>query len=248
MAIKKHDFVEIEYTGRLEEDDIVFDTTDETLAKESGINGPNTEYGPIIICIGENQVLEGIDKNLIGKEPGAYKFKLIPEQAIRKKNARLIQLIPTRKFIKENIQPAIGLQVNVDGAMGVIRTVTGGRTLVDFNHPLSGKDVVYDVKVKRLVTDRKEQAEAYLNITLRIKDKEINITDSTADIRTKINLPDDIKANLSAKMKEIFKLDDIKFTVQKETPKKEEKKEEKEENNKEKSEEQAEKHQKIDKS
>lgn len=223
MAIKKHDFVELEYTGKLKEDGFVFDTTDETLAKETGMHTPNTEYGSIIICIGENQVLEGIDKNLIGKEPGDYTFELGPEDAFGKKDAKLIQLIPTNKFIKENIRPMPGMQVNVDGNMGVVRTVTGGRTLVDFNHPLSGKDVVYEVKVNRIVTGRKEQAEAYLDITLRIKDKEIQINNDTAEISTKIEIPDEVKEKISAKMKEIFSLKDIKFIIKKEEVKKEEK-------------------------
>jgi peptidylprolyl isomerase len=115
----------------------------------------------------------------------------------------------------------------MDGAIGVIRTVTGGRTLVDFNHPLSGKEVTYDVKVKRMVTDRQEQAEAYLDMTLRIKDKKITITDKKATIKTKIALPEELQKSLADKMKPIFGLDDLAFEVEKDekksgTPKKEE--------------------------
>ncbi|MEA3515457.1 MAG: peptidylprolyl isomerase [Nanoarchaeota archaeon] len=218
MAIKKHDFVEIEYTGKLKDDEFVFDTTDEALAKEAGIDSPNEEYGPIIICIGENQVLEGIDKNLLGKEPGEYKFDLAPEEAFGKKDGKLIRLIPTRKFTKENIRPMPGMQVEVDGARGIVRTVTGGRTLVDFNHPLSGKELEYDVKVNRIVTDKQEQAEAYLKITLRIKDKEVKLADDTAEITTKIDLPDEVKERLSDKMKNIFKFKDVKFVVKTDKP------------------------------
>ncbi|MCK5025508.1 MAG: FKBP-type peptidyl-prolyl cis-trans isomerase [Nanoarchaeota archaeon] len=220
MTIKKHDFVEIEYTGKLKDDGFVFDTTDEALAKEAGMDSSNEEYGPIIICIGENQVLEGIDNNLLGKEPGQYKFDIAPEEAFGKKDGKLIQLIPTRKFTKENIRPSLGMQVDVDGARGIVRTVTGGRTLVDFNHPLSGKELEYDVKVNRIITDKQEQAEAYLKITLRIKDKEVKLTDDTAEITTKIDLPDEVKEQLSDKIKEIFKLKDVKFVVKTDKPEK----------------------------
>ena len=230
MAIKKHDFVEIEYTGKLKEDEFVFDTTDEALAKEAGIDSPNEEYGPAIICIGENQVLEGIDKNLLGKEPGEYKFNIEPEGGFGKKDGKLIRLIPTRKFTKENIRPSLGMQVDVDGARGIVRTVTGGRTLVDFNHPLSGKELAYDVKINRIVTDKQEQAEAYLKITLRIKDKEVKLADDTAEITTKIDLPDEVKEQLSDKMKEIFKFKDVKFVVKTDKPEKTEKTENTEKN------------------
>ena len=213
MAIKKHDFVEIEYTGKLKEDDFVFDTTDEAVAKETDMYSEDTEYGPVVICIGENQVLEGIDKNLVGKEPGEYKFNLEPEDAFGKKDGKLIQLIPTMKFTKENIRPMPGMQVDVDGARGVVRTVTGGRTLVDFNHPLSGKELAYDVKVTRIVTDKQEQTEAFLKITLRIKDKEVKLTDDIAEITTKIDLPAEVKERISEKMKEIFKFKEVKFAV-----------------------------------
>ena len=33
-TIKKHDFVEIEYTGKIKEDNVIFDTTYEKVAKE----------------------------------------------------------------------------------------------------------------------------------------------------------------------------------------------------------------------
>ena len=66
--IKKQDFVEIEYTGKLKEENIIFDTTDEKVAKENKLHGH--DYGPIIICVGEEQLLKGIDKNIEGKEIG----------------------------------------------------------------------------------------------------------------------------------------------------------------------------------
>lgn len=220
MAIKKHDFVEIEYTGRLAEDDAVFDTTDEKLAKETGIGQPDSDYSPVIICVGENQVLPGIDREIMGKKEGSYTFQFSPEEAFGKKDARLIQLIPTIKFRKENINPMPGMQVNVDGTMGIVRTVTGGRTLVDFNHPLAGKDVKYDLKINRIVTDQKEQADAYLDITLRLKEKNIKIEGNKATVDTDIELPDEVKSKLEDKMKQIFNFESITFRKKPEKDKK----------------------------
>ncbi len=61
MNVKIKDFIEIEYTGKLKAEDIIFDTTDEKLAKENNIHQENSNYGPTIICLGENQILKGLD-------------------------------------------------------------------------------------------------------------------------------------------------------------------------------------------
>ena len=98
-TVKKRDFVEIEYTGKIKEGNVIFDTTDEKVAKENNLHGH--DFSPAIICLGEEQVLKGIDKNLEGKDIGKeYEFDIDPEDAFGKKNAKLIQLIPTAKFRK----------------------------------------------------------------------------------------------------------------------------------------------------
>ena len=93
--IKKHDFVEVEYTGRLKEDDLLFDTTDVSKAKEAGLYDEKMEYGPVVVCIGEGQLLKGLEEELEGKETGKdYKIELGPEKAFGKKDAKLIRMIP----------------------------------------------------------------------------------------------------------------------------------------------------------
>ena len=49
--LKEKKFVEIEYTGILEENNKVFDTTNEDIAKKENIYSSKTKYGPIIIFI-----------------------------------------------------------------------------------------------------------------------------------------------------------------------------------------------------
>src|SRR3989344_1222392 len=142
--IKKNDFVEIEYTGRLKESNAVFDTTQEKVAKENDLYDKNADYSPLIICVGENHILRGLEEQMIGKETGKeYAFEVSSDNAFGRKDPKLIQLVPTNKFRQQNIQPFPGLQLNIDGVFGVVKTVSGGRCLVDFNHPLAGKDLVY---------------------------------------------------------------------------------------------------------
>jgi FKBP-type peptidyl-prolyl cis-trans isomerase 2 len=225
MPIKKKDFVEIEYTGSLKDEKLVFDTTDEKVAKDSNIHSERAVYGPIIICIGEKQVVPGLDEGLEGKDIGEHKLELKPEQAFGKKNAKFIQLVPTKKFFEQQINPMPGLQVNIDGAIGIVKTVSGGRTLVDFNHPLSGKEVVYDVKVKRIVTDKKEQVASIMSM-LGMKTAEISVdaSGSKAKIATKVVLPAPITDELKKKIKELVGVDAefVKIEEKKEEPAKKE--------------------------
>ena len=214
--IKKSDFIEIEYTGKLKEDGTVFDTTDEQTAKDNHLYKETAEYGPLIICVGEQHLLSGLDKFLIGKELGSYNIELKPEDAFGKKSAKLVQLIPARKFTEHNIKPAPGLSVNVDGSVGFVKTVSGGRILVDFNHPLSGKELNYGIKVIRVVTDKKEQVQSILEIILSIrkKDAEIAVNNNECTIKIKQKFPDEVIKKMEEKIKELCQLSKVEITAE----------------------------------
>jgi len=203
--VKEKDFIELEYTGKLKEDNVIFDTTDEKIAKENDLFDENAEYKPIVICIGEGQIIKGLETSIIGKETNKpYTIEVSSENAYGKKSAKLIQLISTSKFRKQNIQPMPGLQVNIDGTVGVIKTVSGGRTLVDFNHPLAGKDLIYDIKVNRIITDDKEKIESILKLNLGIKDVNVKVENKKATISTKQEIPKEIHEELKKKIKELL--------------------------------------------
>jgi len=202
--IKKKDFVEVEYTGKTKEDNIIFDTTDEKTAKDNNIHSQGMEYGPVAVCVGEGQILEGLEDEMEGKETGKeYTFELSPEKAFGKKDVKLIKMIPVSAFKKQNIEPQPGLQVNVDGVLGLIRRVGGGRCLVDFNHPLSGKDVVYTLKINKIVTDDKEKIKSYLNLALHLK-AEVEVKDGAAEVKIKKEIPKEIQENISKKLAELI--------------------------------------------
>lgn len=211
MAIKEKDFVEIEYTGKFAEDKAVFDTSDEGLAKKSGIYSKEMRYGPITICIGEQQVIAGLDKNLIDKEAGKdYTFSIPAEDGFGKKDAKLLILIPLNAFKKQNINVMPGLQVEIDGRMGTIKTVTGGRVIVDFNHPFSGKDLVYDVKVKRMVEDKAEQITSVIRLLLNMQ-AEVMVTGDSAAVTLPQNLPDVLTKEIEKKLVELTGLKSVSF-------------------------------------
>src|SRR3989338_6094074 len=155
MALKQHDFVELTYAGRLVEDNRVFDTTDKDVAKKEELP-EEAATGPIIIKLGEGQLLKGLEDQLVGKELGAHNVTLEPEHAFGKKVASKLQIIPTKKFLEQKIMPEPGVQISMDGVLGTVRSVSAGRTIVDFNHPLAGKAVTYGVNITRVVADAKE--------------------------------------------------------------------------------------------
>jgi FKBP-type peptidyl-prolyl cis-trans isomerase 2 len=156
MALKKNDFVEIEYTGRIKGGEI-FDTNIKSDAEKINLN---VETKPLIICIGQRMILPAIDDFLIGKDAGEYKLELAPEQAFGKRNKEFIKTVPIGVF--KNQTPSPGMVFHFDGLIGKITSVSGGRVTIDFNNPLAGKEVEYTLKVKREVTNVNEKIKAFL--------------------------------------------------------------------------------------
>lgn len=180
---------------------MLFDTTDPSLARQYKLE-PREK---VIICVGENQLILGLDEDVLGKEVGKkYTVKLPATKAFGKKDVKLIKMVNTAVFKKQGIPPQPGLQVTIDGQYGMIRTVTGGRTLVDFNHPLAGKEVSYEYTVTRKVDDKKEQLESFLFSIIHTSPL-IEVSGDKATI--KLNLPDEVKQVLADKIKDVVKID-----------------------------------------
>ncbi len=206
MPIKKHDFIELEYTGSFKDTKEVFDTTDVKVAKEAQIFSEKGEYTPVIICIGEHHILRGIDEFLEGKEIGKYTLELPPEKAFGKKNMELVKMVPTNKFTEQGIRPVPNLRLNIDGYVGLVKSVSGGRTVVDFNHPLAGRDVVYDLKVIKIVADKKAQVESLMKILFGVKIP-VDVKEKKVTVTFPSELPEQIKAELAKKVLELTGLE-----------------------------------------
>lgn len=164
MKTKENDFIEIEFIAKTKDNNKIFDLTNEKIAKENNLFQKEKDYSSITICLGKNDVIPGLDKQLINKEIGKHILEIKSDEAFGKKSTDLIKLVPTKLFLEQNIQPIPGLHVNLDNLYGIIKTVSGGRTIVDFNHPLSGKDLIYEVDIKRIVTNKEEKIKAVLNL------------------------------------------------------------------------------------
>lgn len=214
IKTKEKDFIEIDYTGRIKESNDIFDLTSEDLAKKEHIYNKNSRYGPKIICLGEKQILLQIDKFLIDKEVGkTYNLELKPEEAFGKKDPSLIKIIPSDILIKQKINPFPGLQIQASGLIGIVRSVTGGRVTVDFNHPLAGKNLLYEIKINRIVDKDDEKLRALTENMLNLSKDEYTVVLETdkAKLALKPTIPTKAKEELKSKAKELIPSLEIAF-------------------------------------
>jgi len=188
MEVHKGDFVKIDYTGTIVDENAVFDTTSPDVAKKNNMDASGAS-GPVVICIGEGHVLRGLDEKLDGAQVGKeYTDEFKPENAFGKKNAKLLRLIPQSKFKSQGVTPQPNLQINIDGTLGTVRTVTGGRVIVDFNHPLSGRILAYTYKIVEKIEDTKEKIAGLLKLIGFARAK-IELQEYQATISLSIELP-----------------------------------------------------------
>lgn len=214
----KGEFVKLNYTGKVKEDGMVFDTTSPEVAKEHGLEAERT-YEPVVICLGQGQILPGLDDELEGKEKGKHTIEVEAAKAFGKKDASLIELIPLSKFKEAKINPVPGLQVQFDDQLGTVRRAGGGRVLVDFNHPLAGKDLVYEVTIEDTITDKKEQTIALSKSMFGLEPEEVKIQEKKITVKYPKELPEQITKPVGEKWAELLKVDKVEFTAPKEEKK-----------------------------
>ena len=180
--IKKGDFIEIDFVGRIKDSGAIFDLTKKDIAEKEKIVNKSADYSPRIICVGNGDVVKGLDDFLVGKVVGkSYDFDLTVEDAFGKKDAKLIKMLPLSTFKKQEMKPFPGLQINIDGMFGIIRTVSGGRVLVDFNHPIAGKELHYDIDIKKEIKDDAIKVKSVIKGLLS-RDATCSVADGTAKI------------------------------------------------------------------
>jgi len=162
MALKDKDFVEIEFTGKVKDGEIFDSNIKKDLEEMHKGHDHPIHAKPFVFCLGEDMFLKGVDEFLIGKPEVTkdYTIELEPEKAFGKRDPSLIQMTPISVFKEHNMNPVQGTMFNFDGKIGKVLTVSGGRVIIDFNNPLAGKNVVYQIKVMRKINDLNEKINA----------------------------------------------------------------------------------------
>lgn len=165
MEIKDKDFVAVEFdiyaNGNLVQ------TTDEKKAKEAGLN--IKEFGPLTIIVGRSFLFKGLDDHIIkNKQDKEHIVDFKPEDAYGKRQKEMIRTFPKSAFDENEMRAVPGVTYDFNGMYGTVKSVTGGRVLVDFNNPLAGKDIKVRYKVVKMIENIKQKIETVFSAILRL--------------------------------------------------------------------------------
>ncbi len=182
--MQQGDFVEIEYTGRVKLTGEIFDLTSEDIAKKEKLYNPGAPYGPALVIVGSNMVIKGVMKELEKMEVSEERtFDVSPPEGFGLRNPGMIRILPMSKFIENKINPVPGAYFDIDGLQAKVQSVSGGRVRVDFNNPLAGKTLTYNLKILRKIEGNREKIETLLKY-YRITFSNVELREKEAEIKT----------------------------------------------------------------
>ncbi len=107
---------------------------------------------PAKLVIGDGSISENFEQYLIGMEAGQNQaIELVAADAFGLPNPDNIHHMDRSKFIGET-DVEVGTVMAFSGPdgmeiPGIITDIAGDSVTVDFNHPLAGQDVVFDVEI-----------------------------------------------------------------------------------------------------
>lgn len=164
MPFEKGDFLLIDYVAKIGETGEVFDTTIEEVSRKEGIYQEGGIYEPKLVVIGEGWVLKSLEESLINLEQGKTEtIELPPEKAFGNRDPNKVKIYPLRKFIARGITPKVGMRVEVNGRVATVRAIGAGRVQLDFNPPLAGKTLIYEVTVRKKLETIEEKIRALIH-------------------------------------------------------------------------------------
>ncbi len=150
--------------GKKEPKLIMIETTEKEHAKKDDF--PEDKVGsPKFIIIGEKEfALEGVHEALREMEVEEEKeVDLTPEKAFGLRDKGKIETIPSKKLREQGQWPVQrGQWIQLEGRIGKILSVGGGRVNIDFNHPHAGKKVKYWLKIEKVIEDETEKIQSLL--------------------------------------------------------------------------------------
>ena len=137
---EKGNTVKVHYTGTLS-DETIFDSS--------------REREPIEFTVGEGQMIAGFDAAVQGMKVGEAKKVTIPSaEAYGPKSEEAMVKVP-KEQLPEGMNPEIGMQLEATGEDGksqvlVVAEVMETEVILDANHPLAGKDLVFDIEMMEI--------------------------------------------------------------------------------------------------
>jgi len=110
------------------------------------------DKGAVELTIGDGNLLEGFESCLIGLVAGDHQiFMVPPQEAFGQHNPANLQTIKRHQFGPDMVLEQ-GLVVSFSDAAntelpGVVKTIDGDNVVVDFNHPLAGVELKFEVEI-----------------------------------------------------------------------------------------------------
>ena len=123
--------------------------------EDGSVVDSNFDKDPATFTVGDTSLLPGFERTLFGlKEGDERSFQVLPEQAFGTPNEQNVQVMPRSQF-DGSMELDYGVLVIFKDAAGgempgVIKEFNDQQVTVDFNHPLAGKTITFDVKIVKV--------------------------------------------------------------------------------------------------
>jgi len=119
---------------------------------------------PLTFVVGSGQMIPGFENNIMGLKKGdKNNFSLTPDQAYGQPRANMFQIFPRTEF-PDDFEIVVGSMINVptqDGQVhpAVIDQADDIKVILDFNHPLAGKNLNFKIHIVDITKVEKTQEE-----------------------------------------------------------------------------------------
>ena len=123
---------------------------------DGAIVDSNFHGKPAVFKIGDGNMLAGFESALIGLKAGDKQvFSLQPEQAFGMSNPSNMQTINRSKFTGMELEAGlvVSFQEPCGELPGVVVSFDDTEVVVDFNHPLAGQSLEFQVEIVNVSVD-----------------------------------------------------------------------------------------------
>ena len=186
MALQKGDFILINYTAKVKETSEVFDTTYEDIAKKEHLFKEGEIYDPKLVVIGEGWVLKALDESLTTMElTTPSTVEISAEKGFGQRDPEKIKRVSIKQLYAKEINPVIGARIEYQGKNATVRSIGAGRVLLDFNPPLAGRTLIYDVIVIKKLENNEEKISSLIHRRVPVVEEnkfKLTIQDKTLTI------------------------------------------------------------------
>jgi len=173
MSLQKGDFILIDYSAKVKETGDTFDTTNEDMAKTAHLHKEGELYEPKLIVVGEGWMLKPIDEAFPTMEAGKpATVEIPPEKGFGPRDPEKIKRVSLKQLYEKGVErPSIGARIEYSGKMATIRSMGAGRVLLDFNAPLAGRTLIYEITVQKKLEANEDKMIALVHRRIPIADQ-----------------------------------------------------------------------------